>query len=130
MSRTIVNFWLDTLMLLLFLTLIWSSVVIRYVFPAYVDAAGWRLWGGGYAQWLDFQFVVLCLLALGVLLHLMLHWNWVCGVVTSRFLRRKEKGRVDDGSRTIVGVGMLIVLLNLMGIGIAAAALTIQGPAG
>jgi hypothetical protein len=40
-----------------------------------------------------------------------------------------RKARVDDGMQTIYGVGLLIVLLNIIGIGAAAAVLTIHGPA-
>jgi hypothetical protein len=36
---------------------------------------------------------------------------------------------VDDGLQTIYGVGLLIVLLNVIGISVAAAMLTITGPA-
>ena len=56
----------------------------------------------------------------------MLHWSWVCGVLAARFLRRTEgkKRTVDDGTRTLWGVGLLILLLNVMGVGIAVAVLT------
>jgi hypothetical protein len=130
MSRTIVNFWLDCLLLLLFLLLVWVSVVLRFVFPAATNASGWTLWGWTYLQWSGLQFVVLCLMVLAVLLHVMLHWSWVCGVVLTRLLPRRGKKSRDDGSWTLYGVGLLIVILNLMGLAIAAAALMIQSPAG
>ena len=73
---------------------------------------------------------MLCLLTLEVLLHVMLHWPWVCGVIASRWLQRPDgkKAKMDDGRRTLVGVGFMIFLLNCMGLGIAAAALMIQKP--
>ena len=128
MSRTILNFWLDSLLLLMFLLLVWVSVVLRFVFPAATNAAGWMLWGWTYLQWSGFQFIVLCLMVLGVLLHVMLHWSWVCGVMITRLLPRGEKKARDDGSWTLYGVGLLIVILNVMGAAIAAAALMIQSP--
>ena len=39
-----------------------------------------------------------------------------------------KKAKMDDGRRTLVGVGFMIFLLNCMGLGIAAAALMIQKP--
>jgi hypothetical protein len=128
-SRTAINFLLDSALLAVFLTLAWVSVVVRFVFPAGTAAAGWMLWGYGYDDWSALQFALLCLLALGVLVHLMLHWSWVCGVVSNRLSRwRAKPERLDDGTQTLYGVGLLIVALNIMGLAIAAAALTIRIP--
>lgn len=130
-SRTTVNFWLDCLLLVLFLLLSWVSLVIRFVFPTGPSAAGWSLWGRGFEWWSTLQFVSLCALAAAVLLHVMLHWNWVCGVIAN--WRKKRSGnasRPDSGTQTIWGVGLMIVILNVLGLGLAAAVLTVQAPAG
>lgn len=128
-SRTAVNFLLDTILLVVFLALVWVSVVVRFIFPAGTSAAGWMLWGHGYDEWSAFQFALLCTFALGILLHLMLHWSWVCGVVSNRLSRwRARTLRLDDGTQTLYGVGLLIVVLNLIGLAVAAAALTIRMP--
>jgi hypothetical protein len=34
-----------------------------------------------YDQWAGLQFGLIATPALGLLLHVMLHWNWVCGIV-------------------------------------------------
>lgn len=130
MQRTLINFWLDVTLLILFLAALWASFVIRFVFPPATLADGWQLWGRTYNHWAEFQFTLICLLALAVLIHVMLHWTWVCGVVTSRLLRGKEGQRRnwDDGTRTIYGVGLLVVLFNILGLAFAAAVLTVQGP--
>ncbi|MBX3433824.1 MAG: DUF4405 domain-containing protein [Pirellulales bacterium] len=133
-SKTDVNFVLDALLLAAFMVLCWASVVVRYVFPPGPKAEGWTLWGGDYLVWSDIQFGSLCVLAMGVLVHVMLHWSWVCGVVASRTSSKKKgAGKAanrDDGSRTLWGVGLLIVVFNIIGLGVAAAALTITGPGG
>lgn len=126
MSRAMINFVLDTTLLVAFLLLTWCSVVVRFVFPPGPDAKGWTLWGASYDQWAGIQFGLVATLALGFLIHVMLHWNWVCGMVSSRIAG--GKGKVDDGLQTVYGVGLLIVVFNIVGAGIAAAALTIQGP--
>jgi hypothetical protein len=126
-SWTDINFWLDAALLVVFTALCWCSVVVRFIFPPGPSAQGWRLWGADYDQWAGVQFGLIALLALGILVHVMFHWSWVCNVVVSR-LGRDRKARVDDGTQTIYGVGLLIVLLNVIGIGVAAAALMIQGP--
>lgn len=131
-SKTDVNLCLDAVLLTVFLTLCWSSVVVRYVFPSALRMEGWSLWGLDYLTWTDIQFGCLCLMASCVLLHVMLHWPWVCGVIAN--WRRKRRGetaatKLNSGTRTLWGVGFLIVILNVLGLGIAVAALTIQGPA-
>ena len=113
LSRTTINFWLDTLLLLLFLILSWVAVVTRFIFPPGPDAAGWKLWGWNYDHWCGLQFAMLCLLGLAILVHVMLHWTWVCGVVANWRGQKKDTGR-DDGSRTLWGVGLLIVLFNVI----------------
>lgn len=130
MQRTLINFWLDTTLLIVFLAGLWTSFVVRFVFPPATQAEGWHLWGWTYDHWADAQFVIICLFALAVLIHVMLHWTWVCGVITSRLLGKKDGQRRtwDDGIRTLYGVGLLVVLFNILGVAFAAALLMVQGP--
>lgn len=129
-SRTWLNFWLDVILLVSFLGGVWSVTVLRFLFPPGTTAAGWRLWGMTYDHWFDLQFSMIALLALMVLVHVMLHWTWICGVITSRMLRHKDGQRrqLEEGEKTLWGVGVLIVLLGVLGTAYAAAALTIQSP--
>lgn len=117
-------------MLVVFVTLLWASTIVRFVFPPAVTAQDWKLWGWNVDQWIGLQFGLLAAFTFLVVVHLMLHWTWVCGVLAARFLTRPDgkKRNVDDGTRTLWGVGLLIVLLNIMGVGIAAAVLMIQRP--
>jgi hypothetical protein len=130
MTKTDVNYWLDGLLLALFCLLCWASVVVRFVFPPGPEAAGWRLWGWDYEQWASFQFTLLCILASAIVLHVMLHWSWVCGVTTIKFKKRQAGSGTtrDDASRTLWGVGLLIVIFNVLGLAIAVAALTVEAP--
>jgi len=127
MSRTVVNFLLDCTLLAAFAVLIWSGVIVRFIFPPGPEAKGWSLWGLGYDQWATVQFAMVAILALGILIHVMLHWSWVCGVVATR-LAGDKKAKLDDGTQTLYGVGLLIVIFNLLGLAIAAAALAVRAP--
>lgn len=129
-NRTEINFLLDLLLLVVFVALCICSAILEFVFPAGTQADGWRLWGRSFNDWSRFRFLLLATMALGVLVHVMLHWSWVCGVLNSR-IGRRSKHRVtahDDPSRTLWGVSLLIFIVNLGGAIIAAAALTIQEP--
>ena len=121
-----VNFLLDGLLLAVFAALCFAAVVVRFVFPPGPSAKGWMLWGLDYDAWGGIQFGLLALLAGGILVHVMFHWSWVCTVLVTRFLGGKQ--RIDEGLQTIYGVGLLIVLLNIVGGAVAAAVLTIKGP--
>lgn len=122
-----INLALDALLLVFFVALCAVAVVVRFVFPPGPAAKGWMLWGLDYDAWSGIQFGLLATLAMGILVHVMLHWSWVCNVVAASLGSRK--GRVDEGLQTIYGVGLLIVLLNVIGIAVAAAVLTIRAPA-
>jgi hypothetical protein len=130
MSRTILNFWLDVLLLLSFAFGLWAAVVVRVVFPPGTAATGWRLWGFTFDQWWDFQFTLLCVFALTVVVHVMLHWTWVCGIVSSRLFRDRDgaKRQWTDGERTLLGVALLVALMIVMGVPLAAAMFSVQSP--
>lgn len=127
MSRSAINFTLDLLLLVTFCALVACSTIVRFVFPPGTSATSWRLWGFSYDQWATFQFSLIATLALGFTLHVMLHWNWVCGFIAQR-LGRGGKGKLDNGTQTLYGVGLLIVVFHVLGGLIAAAAMMIRGP--
>lgn len=127
MSRTVVNFLLDTVLLVAFVLLVWCSVVVRFVFPPGPSATGWKLWGYDFDQWAGLQFSLVGALFVGILVHVMLHWSWVCGVLASR-LSSDRKGRVDEGLQTIYGVALLIAVLATIGVGVGAAVLSVRPP--
>jgi hypothetical protein len=129
MTRTTLNFWVDVSLLVLLLALLFVGVVVTFVFPPAEGSIGWTLWGLTHRQWSTLQFSLLALFALDVLLHVMLHWTWVCGVVASWMARDEgKKLKLDDGVQTLYGVALLIVLFNLFGAAVAVAMLTIRGP--
>src|SRR5947209_9781886 len=94
-SMSVINFWLDTTILAVLVVLGWEAAVLKFLFPAPTMAAGWSLWGLNYDQWDDVRFGTLCLFALGILIHVMLHWNWVCSVLAAQIIHSRE--RPDEG---------------------------------
>lgn len=101
----------------MFLVLAWMLIVIRYVFPRGVRV--WTIWGGAVEDWQDALFGVFCIFSLGIVLHVMLHWDWICATVATRLLGRKAER--DDGTQTLIGVGVLVVAIHLIIAGVLAA---------
>lgn len=125
-SRSTLNFILDAVLAAAFVLLCAVVAIIQIVFPAPTTAAGWTVFGGTIDQWMTLQFGCLCVLAGGVVLHVMLHWTWVCGMLTRG--RPDSVLRTDDGVRTIVGVAFLLFLFHLIGLAVLAALLTVHSP--
>ena len=128
-SRTIVNFLLDALLLAIFVALAAAALILRFIFPPATQADGWTLWSRDYDQWSAAWFNLFAGFALLILVHVMLHWTWICGVagrIGSRALGRTV--RVDEAVQTVYGVGLLILLLSIVGAFTAAAVLSLQIP--
>lgn len=114
-NKTLVNFWLDALLLVLFLVIAWELAVLRFAFPKGASDH-WRLLGHTAADWQDLVFNTFCVFAAGIMLHVMLHWQWIMVTIQTRMLHRKATR--DDGSQTMIGVILLFVLIHLLAGGI------------
>lgn len=119
MSKTVLNFWVDFSLLVVFLTLLWVEVVLYFLFPPGPVGEKMTLWGLSVEHWRGFQFGVICVFAVDILLHVMLHWSWVCSVVAKHILRTKPTR--DDGIQTIIGVGVLIAIIHILAAALLAA---------
>ncbi|MEZ6068445.1 MAG: DUF4405 domain-containing protein [Planctomycetaceae bacterium] len=114
--KTVINYWVDLGLLLIFLALTYVTGVTQFVFPVGPEAYSAKLWGGDVQWWRDAQFGLTAALGLGIILHLMLHWNWLCAV-TNTHIRSRAPGK-DDGTRTLLGVGLLVAVLHVLAIGL------------
>ncbi len=123
---TMINFWLDAALFFALIFLIWVSAMTMVVFPVPTEAEGWMLWGLDFNQWRNVQFISLCICSALALEHLVLHWNWVCGVIATKILR--VKGRPDQGIQAVYGVGTFISILLAMLAGIVAAMVFVRKP--
>ena len=113
---SVINFWVDAGLLVLLVLLGWESAMLQIVFPAPTLAAGWTLWALTFDQWRDIQFATLCSLAFAVLVHLMLHWNWICSVIATQIVQTRS--RPDEGMQTIYGVATLLAVLHIIAAGV------------
>ncbi|MBX3396967.1 MAG: DUF4405 domain-containing protein [Phycisphaerae bacterium] len=132
LSSSAINFILDGVMLIAFMVVLIAAAIVQFILPEPASAADTTLWGLTYTGWIKILSGTIAVFAVLVLIHLILHWNWVCGFVTSRL--SKALGRrvaLTESTRTLWGVALLIVVLTLMGIVIAAAEFcVIRSPGG
>ena len=127
LSVSVINFWIDAMLLVLLATLGLVSAVLQFVFPAPTAALGWTLWSLSFDQWRDVQFGCLCALGFAVVVHVMMHWNWVCSVIAAQILKTRQ--RPDEGMQTIYGVATLIIVLHVIGAGVIVALFSVRPPA-
>lgn len=118
MRKSTLNFIVDLLTLLAIFVMIATGLVIRFVLPPGTGGrhgeGGLLLWGGGRHDWGDVHFWAS--VALGVLLvvHVALHWSWVCAMV-HRLLRGADADPPSTGKRNAYGVGFLLIVVLVFG---------------
>ncbi len=127
MSKAAVNFLVDLLLLLLIIVWMGAVAIVQFVFPPGTQAGGWTLWGRGYDSWRNIEFGCLAVYIVVVLVHLILHWSWVCNFVAMRYSRHVgRKVEVGESTRTLYGVATLIVILTVLGIVLCAAEFSVR----
>ncbi len=130
MARNETNFWFDIWLLINFVVLVCFTTITQFLFPVAEKTKGWKVLSLTYQNWIDMQFVTLCIFTIGLLIHLMLHWNWVCNIGAGYVAKisHSKREKPHDGIRTIVGVGILILLLHFVGGFVGIASLFIEKP--
>jgi len=129
LTRSGVNFLVDFSILVFLCCMLLATFVVNFIFPPASEAAGWELWGMSYERWQSCQFLTVCVFSLGVLLHLILHWNWVCGFLTNRYTRWSGKPLSwNEAIKTAYGVTALIGVFVILGLMLLAAELQIRAP--
>jgi hypothetical protein len=115
-KRNTLNFATDLFIAAIFLSIIGTGLVIRYVLPA-GSGHSRTLWSLGRHDWGDVHFwlaVAACVLAL---LHVALHWQWVC-VTASRLARADYKtpgGPARITRRAAAGISVIVLAVSLTG---------------
>ncbi len=127
MSRAALNFLVDFVLLVVLAVWFGISVTLQVVFPPATQAAGWTLWGFSYDDWSFVQFITLCVYTALVLLHLILHWKWVCSFVATRWAKAfGTRPALTGNVETVYGVGTLILVLTFVSVFVAAAEFSID----
>ena len=116
MRRSTLNFLVDTAALLGILVLVATGLMIRFVLPPGTggrhDGHGLQLWGMGRHDWGDVHFWTSIVVIALLLIHVVLHWSWVCTTLGGLC---GVEGAARSGKRNVYGVGCLAILIFLFG---------------
>jgi hypothetical protein len=116
MNRTALNFVVDALTSLVMLAILATGLIIRFVLPP--GSGSWHVvWGYNRHEWGDLHFWLALAMVFLVVVHVALHWSWVC--TTCLRLVRPGACPSDDANRlrrNWVGFGLLMFLLVLFAV--------------
>lgn len=118
MRKSMLNFFVDLLTLAVIFVMVATGLVIRFVLPPGTGGrhgeGGLLLWSWGRHDWGDVHFWASVTLGALLVVHVALHWSWVCTMV-GRLLRGADAGQLSGGRQNIYGVGFLIVVILVFG---------------
>ncbi len=108
MKKVTVNFWIDLISFITFLGLTVTGVVIRYVLPPGTGGRGKALSGGRGTgdikellnmtrhEWGDIHFYIAIVFFILILLHIILHWQWIKNYFSRNFLKRRKTDEPEN----------------------------------
>ncbi len=116
MKKVTLNFWLDVLLFLTFLGIAFTGSILKWVLPSRCgEGGGWRGgWGDAErleeecsrwflgvhrSQWLDIHFLLAVILVALVLVHFILHWNWILCSIKTNLFRRVPQSRIETSPK-------------------------------
>ncbi|MGQ9650064.1 MAG: DUF4405 domain-containing protein [Phycisphaerae bacterium] len=119
LRRSSLNFLVDSLALLAIFVMIATGLVIRFALPPGTGGrhgkGGLELWGLGRHDWGDVHFWTSVVLGVLLIVHVALHWSWVCMTV-KRMLGGTESDQPRAGRCNACGIVFLLaVLLAFLG---------------
>ncbi len=115
MSRATLNFLIDVATFIVALGMAATGVLLRFVLP---PGSGERrsVWDLTRHEWGGLHFWLAVVLGGLVLVHLALHWNWVCSFVARQFRAASSPPQPSSGlRRNLLGLAAVAVVALLVG---------------
>ena len=113
MKRNTLNFVVDVVTALVLFSMVATGLIVRFVLP---PGSGGRqaLWGLGRHDWGDLHFWLAVGIGVLVLVHIALHWQWVCATALQLFRRgAAEPASVSRASGNLAGFGLLVLIVGI-----------------
>lgn len=127
MRKNAVNYALDSLSLLGMLALLGTGTVMKFVLPP--GSGGKTLSGLGRHGWGDVHFWIAAALVAVLVLHVALHWAWVCATTRRVAGAERRPPRLRKRADLAYGVAFLALLLAGLGGFLALARSSVAAPA-
>jgi hypothetical protein len=109
MKRNTINFWIDTLTLAVFAGLAWTGCLIHYILPprhGRAKGVEMLLWGWDRHDFGQVHFYLAISALVLILLHVWLHWAWVCSTIANLF----DRSKAPYARRLLYGLIFLLLL--------------------
>jgi len=115
MKRNTLNFWIDLLTFLIMWMLTVTGLLIHYVLP---DGQGrgrsWFLWGWNRHDYGDLHFYLALSLIVLCVIHVWLHWGWVCHTACCVFTGQTGIVRRNHMYGAIVLAGLIVITIGAL----------------
>lgn len=112
-KRNTVNYLTDLATFVALLCVALTGLLLKFVLPPGSSRGGLSLLGLGRHDWGEIHFWSTVALGVVLLLHIAMHWSWVCGT-TKRLLTRKS-ATTTGRARASWGIGALLMIALLFG---------------
>ena len=126
MKRSTVNFVVDVLTLLVVLMMIYTGLLLKWVLP---PGSGHTkvLWGYARHDWGQVHFWIAVALGGLLLVHLFLHWTWICAMV-AKAVRHGKADTAKMGAKTqyLYGLGILAAVVVLFVLLLSVASMSVE----
>lgn len=119
MRRNTLNFLVDAVTLLAIFGMIATGLMIRFVLPTGTGGRhggpGHVFWGMGRHDWGDVHFWISVALGVLLLVHVALHWSWVCTTLHRLLRGAGNAGQLSAAKRNIYGIVFLAAVVVIFG---------------
>lgn len=114
MQRLWLNYVVDLLTLLALLAIAGTGLIMRFALPPGSGHVGNVLWGLGRHDWGSVHFWLTVGTAGILVLHVILHWSWVCTVSNRLLHPRRRVAPPSPSARRAAGVVFLALIAGVV----------------
>jgi len=109
MKRNTANFILNLLAFFVLWAMVLTGYLIKFVLPPRMGYRGLSLAGWDRHQWGELHFILSLIFLILMILHLILHWKWICGTVVFWV---KHSSMLSRRMRWIAAIVALLLILG------------------
>ncbi len=129
MRRNLLNFIVDAVSLIAMAGLVATGLIVKYVLPAgsggHGRGGGLKVWGWSRHDWGDLHFYIAVGILVLMVVHVALHWRWICAVARNWFVA--APGGPHRTARIMAGLAFVVLLCGGTGGFVWIAAENVEG---